>query len=96
MLWWPGPSGPRLVPADAIRNMIACLPLRLRDWRAIQRGDVLEIWLDGADSDPRPALEQALADLGRRLNCTPPRLLVRAGLPSEGDAKRRRVRVDAG
>lgn len=96
MLWWPGPSGPRLVPADAIRNMIACLPLRLRDWRAIQRGDVLEIWLDGADSNPRPALEQALTDLGRRLNCTPPQLLVRQGLPSEGDAKRRRVRVDAG
>ncbi|RJK99961.1 F390 synthetase-related protein [Paracoccus siganidrum] len=93
MLWWPGRAGLRLVPADAIRTMIACLPLRLRDWRAIQRGNVLEIWLDGAEGDAERPLRDALADLGRRLDCTPPELRLHAGLPPEPDAKRRRVRV---
>lgn len=95
MLWWPAATGKRLVPADAIRNLIACLPVTLRDWRAIQRGGVLEIWLDGASADPLAPLQRGLAELGRRLDCAPPALSLRHGLPPEPDAKRRRVRVVA-
>lgn len=93
LLWWPGPDGTRMVPADAIRTMIACLPVAIRDWRAIQRGPTLEIWLDGAPPDAAPALKSALQDLGRRLGCQVPRLELRTGLPPDPEAKRRRVRV---
>lgn len=93
ILWWPGPSGQRMVPADAIRTMIACLPVQLRDWRVIQRGEVLEIWLDGAEGNAAPHLHAALADLSHRLGCKAPQLCLRSGLPPDKDTKRRRVRV---
>ena len=95
MLWWPGPDGPRLVPADAIRTVLACLPHAIRDYRVVERGGRLEVWLDGVEKGAAgpaaEALGHAIAALGRRLGCTPPPLDVRPGLPPAQDGKRRRI-----
>lgn len=93
MLWWPGVRGRVLIPAEAIRTAIACLPCRIRDYRVIQRGDDLEFWLDGAEDGVEALLAERIADLGRRLNCCPPRLVFRRGLPALSDEKRRRIIV---
>ena len=95
MLWWAGPAGPRMVPADAIRTVLACLPQAIRDYRVIERRDRLEIWLDGvevgADGPVAERLGHGVAALGRRLGCAPPPLDVRRGLPPEEAGKRRRI-----
>lgn len=93
MLWWQGAQGRVLVPAEAIRTAIACLPCRIGDYRVIQRGDELEIWLDGADNSAEALLAGHIADIGQRLNCRPPRLVFRQGLPEISEEKRRRIVV---
>lgn len=97
MLWWPSPAGPRLVTAEAIRSAIATLPQGLRDYRVIQQGGALHLWLQGAAPGADGALEAALAALAARLGCRCPPLVFHSGLPPETGAKRRRIRVlDAG
>ena len=95
MLWWPGEGGRRLVTAEAIRTTIAGLSVAVRDWRVIDRGDRLEVWLAGVDDAAAARAGEQLAvrlrALGQRLSCTPPPLDVRPGLPPEIDAKRRRI-----
>ena len=93
MLWWQGVKGKTLVPAEAIRTAIACLPCRTRDYRVIQRDDQLEIWLDGADIGAEALLADQIAGIGHRLNCRPPRLVFRQGLPALSEKKRRRIIV---
>lgn len=93
MLWWPSDHGPRLVTAEAVRSVFAALPQRLRDYRVIQQGGALHLWLEGAAPDAAGALDAALAALAVRLGCRCPPLVFHRGLPPETDAKRRRIRV---
>lgn len=93
MLWWHAATGPRLVTAEAIRSVLAGLPQGLRDYRVIQQGGALHLWLEGAAPGAVEALEAALAALARRLGCRCPPLVFHRGLPPETDAKRRRIRV---
>ncbi|RQP05911.1 MAG: adenylate synthase [Paracoccus sp. BP8] len=94
MLWWTSATGPRLITSEAIRTAIACLPQALRDYRVIQRGAVLHLWLDGAAWGTEAALRTGLAAMARRLGCTLPELAFHHGLPPETGAKRRRIRVE--
>ncbi|RNF34592.1 F390 synthetase-related protein [Paracoccus methylarcula] len=93
MLWWQGARGRILVPAEALRTAIACLPCRIRDYRVIQRGDELEIWLDGAENGAEALLADRMDMIGRQLHCQPPRLVFRRGLPDLPGEKRRRIVV---
>ncbi len=93
ILWWPSPHGPRMIPAEALRSAIACLPVPLRDYRVIHDGGVLHLWIDGAGREAHPRIAQALADLARRHRCDLPALTMHEGLPPEPDGKRRRIRV---
>lgn len=94
MLWWAAAAGPRMVPSEAIRTAIACLPQSLRDYRIIQRGRVLHLWLDGAAPGAEAALRASLAALAGQMGAVLPELAFHAGLPPETDAKRRRIRVE--
>ena len=94
MLWWPSPTAPRMISAEAVRTAFACLPCNLRDYRVIQRGKRLHLWLEGADSGAQPALRDSFAALARRSGCELPALVFHAGLPPETGAKRRRIRVE--
>ncbi|WP_287884939.1 MULTISPECIES: F390 synthetase-related protein [Paracoccus] len=94
ILWWASAAGPRMVTSEAIRTAIACLPQPLRDYRVIQRGRGLHIWLDDAASGADTALGASLAGLARQMGCQLPELAFHRGLPPESDAKRRRIRVE--
>ncbi|WP_112310220.1 F390 synthetase-related protein [Pseudogemmobacter bohemicus] len=95
ILWWPGVDGrPRLVPSDAIRQAVATLPVPVRDYRVIQQGERLDIWLDTSVPEiAGPALQHALTRLAAGLGCRAPAMQVHRGLPASPDAKRRRVIV---
>ncbi|WP_449045690.1 F390 synthetase-related protein [Paracoccus versutus] len=93
VLWWPSATGPRMVASEAIRTAIACLPQPLRDYRVVQQGRMLHLWLDAAAPGAEPALRTSLAGLARRLGAELPALVFHRGLPPETDAKRRRIRV---
>lgn len=97
MLWWPPVSGQetgaRMVSSEAIRTTFACLPQPLRDYRVIQQGGRLHLWLDGGGPEATPLVREAFAALAQRLGCALPELVLHEGLPPEPDAKRRRIRV---
>ncbi|NPD16545.1 adenylate synthase [Xinfangfangia sp. D13-10-4-6] len=98
MLWWPGADGrPRLVPADAIRQAVATLPVPVRDYRVIEEAGQLTVWLDTTIPEiAGPAMQQALHKVAAGLGCQPPAITVKRGLPPDEGAKRRRVLVKRG
>lgn len=95
ILWWQSADGrPRLVPSDAIRQAVATLPVPVRDYRVIEEAGQLTVWLDTTVLEiAGPAMEQALHRVATGLGCAPPVIAIRAGLPDDPGAKRRRVIV---
>ncbi|WP_323009018.1 F390 synthetase-related protein [Paracoccus sp. (in: a-proteobacteria)] len=94
MLWWRSGRSRRMVSAEAIRTTIACLPQSLRDYRVIQQGEELHLWLEGAGVGAEGELSTAFEDLAKRLDCALPQLVFHNGLPDERDEKkRRRIKV---
>ncbi|MEQ5773903.1 hypothetical protein J4E05_00050 [Thalassospira sp. NFXS8] len=93
-LWWHGPTGRKMVSADAIRTTIACLPSPITDYRVIEKNNQLTVWLDGAAPTSETELHHAFSSLAARLDVTVPPLTIRHGLPRETDFKRRRIRIE--
>ncbi|MBK4216788.1 adenylate synthase [Paracoccus caeni] len=95
VLWWRAPTGNRMITSEAIRTTFACLPQSLSDYRVIQRGGSLHIWLDGAEKEAETALERGLGLLAASMGCRLPILVFHKGLPPEENGKRRRIRVES-
>ncbi|MCA0962362.1 F390 synthetase-related protein [Salipiger bermudensis] len=93
MLWWKGPDGPRLIPAEAIRTMLASLDQAVGDYRVVQHADALTISLEQVGPDTEAALRARVSELARQFRVAPPTLVVREGLPPDSGFKRRRIRV---
>ena len=96
MLWWKGPDGPRLIPAEAIRTMLASLDHAVGDYRVVQHADALTICLEHVAADTEAELRARVTRLARQFRVDPPPLVVRQGLPQDSGFKRRRIRVAAG
>ncbi|MFY1709614.1 F390 synthetase-related protein [Tritonibacter scottomollicae] len=92
-LWWSGPSGARMVPAEAIRTVIARLETPVEDYRVVQEANHLTIWLQHAARECEVELRGALAALAAQLDVALPSLSIQSGLPQETDPKRRRIKV---
>lgn len=90
ILWWQGlDGGCRMVPSDALREAIMSLPVR--DYRAIQQGGTLTIWLDSPQfAVAETGLRMALAQLASRQRCRLPSLGIRPGLPATAPGEKRR------
>ena len=97
MLWWQGYDGQqRLIAADLIRQIIATLPVPVRDYRVIYERGILKIWLDTTVPEIAfPALRNKLEKLAEQQLCALPGLEIRRGLPLQTGPKLRRVTVVA-
>ncbi|RVV97307.1 adenylate synthase [Mesobaculum littorinae] len=94
MLWWPGTDGPRLIPAEAMRTVIANLDAAVGDYRVVQAGNDLTIWLEHPGPTSAASLHADLRDLAHRFGATLPRVRFRDGLPADRTSKRKRIHVD--
>lgn len=95
ILWWQGHDGKqRLIASDLLRQMVATLPVPVRDYRVIAEEELLTVWLDTSLPEIAfPALRSKFETLAQQHSCILPELKIRRGLPVETGAKRRRVTV---